>query len=392
MNSMNILNNTSDSLKRKLKEPPEQTNLVGTGDSVQKHQSPSVLDEPTAAGLITPQGKIQGSESGERVETRSGPKSAGNSKGKFSPDGSLALYFLFPLLRYPRVSLAIALAGLFLTAWHFCSFRLLQPVVTTTPIYFLMQVILFILYGHCFSLRRFSRRSFLRTQKTVGQEAAKALVFTMLVFAPMYSVSAVLMMKTYADADRSFQQSAYQKAAELYSKLDALTGGKFYVFRRAQCEEHLGKYQNAADMYSETLVQAPSLGLYTARAKIFDKLGKNDLAQKDRTAAIQLRKTLGDVASAQIFFDNGQSDEALQIYNQMVARQPNSAKNYVLRAKCLYQLKKYSATIEDLNHAIVLYPKFGQAFYIRAEAYEKLGEQNFAKRDRAEAAALGYRH
>jgi hypothetical protein len=39
-----------------------------------------------------------------------------------------------------------------------------------------------------------------------------------------------------------------------------------------------------------------------------------------------------------------------------------------------------------------LYPKFGQAFSIRAEADEKLGEEELAKRDRAKAIALGYRH
>jgi hypothetical protein len=33
-----------------------------------------------------------------------------------------------------------------------------------------------------------------------------------------------------------------------------------------------------------------------------------------------------------------------------------------------------------------------RAFFIRAEAYEKRGEQDFAEQDRAEAAALRYRH
>jgi hypothetical protein len=398
---MKVPNDTSDYLERKLKEPPDKINVVETEDVFQKHQLPSELNKASFADLEARQWKIRASESREGVETpgslkgpksSGGPKSSDNSNGKSSPDVFPAFYFLFPFVRYPRVSLAITLAGLFLIAWNYSCFRFLQFIATTTPIYFPMQAILFVLYGHCFCLGRFSRRSSLRTKKPFGREAAKALVFSMLVFAPMYSVSAVLTVKTLGDADRFFQQGEYQKAAELYGNLDKLMGGDAYTFQRARCEEHLGRYQDAAEIYSEALAHYPSLGLYTARAKTFDKLGKNDLAQKDRSAANQLQKTLGEVASAQVFFDNRQLDEALKIYNQMVAQQPKSAKTYVLRAKCLYDLKKYSAAIEDLNHAIVLYPKFGQAFYIRAEAYEKLGEQDFAKRDRAEAAALRYRH
>lgn len=68
---------------------------------------------------------------------------------------------------------------------------------------------------------------------------------------------------------------------------------------------------------------------------------------------------------------------------------PRMVRAYYLRGDALCKLGEWDRALADLDEAIRLYPRFGEAFANRALAHEAKGEAQKAEADRAEARRLG---
>ncbi|MCL2800846.1 MAG: tetratricopeptide repeat protein [Treponema sp.] len=78
---------------------------------------------------------------------------------------------------------------------------------------------------------------------------------------------------------------------------------------------------------------------------------------------------------------NGDFNNAIISSNQLIRIDPNSAVNYVIRARALYELQEYDRVIADCAQAIRLDRNNAAAFTIRGNAYGQKGEYNRAISD-----------
>jgi Flp pilus assembly protein TadD len=61
------------------------------------------------------------------------------------------------------------------------------------------------------------------------------------------------------------------------------------------------------------------------------------------------------------------------------------------REEARIKLGEYSAALADLNQAINLSPKLGEAYYYRGVANEHIGNSSVAQADKTKAAEFGFK-
>jgi len=77
----------------------------------------------------------------------------------------------------------------------------------------------------------------------------------------------------------------------------------------------------------------------------------------------------------------GDYHNAVLSSNQLIRYDPNSAINYVIRARAYYEMKNYDMTIADCTHAIRIDRNNSAAFVIRGNAHGQKGDLNRAISD-----------
>lgn len=92
---------------------------------------------------------------------------------------------------------------------------------------------------------------------------------------------------------------------------------------------------------------------------------------------------------ATIFHDYKRYDEAIEIYKQAIERGLFNSLIFKSLGVCYEKLKNYHSAIENLKMAISLDDQNGEAYYIRARCYLRIGDLDKANYDSRKAAALG---
>ena len=85
---------------------------------------------------------------------------------------------------------------------------------------------------------------------------------------------------------------------------------------------------------------------------------------------------------------NGNFQQAVHDYTQVIALNPNHAGTYVNRGSAYANLKDYSSAIRDYTQAIALNPNDAMAYDNRGNAYSELKDHSSAIRDYTQAIAL----
>ena len=81
-------------------------------------------------------------------------------------------------------------------------------------------------------------------------------------------------------------------------------------------------------------------------------------------------------------------DEAIAIYDKMIALSPLDEDNYVARGKCYLAKNNFAKALDSFNEAIGLNPDIGLYYELRATVYDRTGKQKEAEKDRQKAAFL----
>ena len=94
-------------------------------------------------------------------------------------------------------------------------------------------------------------------------------------------------------------------------------------------------------------------------------------------------------ARAKAAYDNKNYQEAVTLYNQGIALDPNDAMAYNNRGVAYARLGNHYSAIEDYNQAIKLNPNFAMTYSNRGVAYARLNDLINATKDARKACDLG---
>ncbi|MBX9939045.1 MAG: tetratricopeptide repeat protein [Candidatus Obscuribacterales bacterium] len=81
-------------------------------------------------------------------------------------------------------------------------------------------------------------------------------------------------------------------------------------------------------------------------------------------------------------------EEAIAIYDKMIALSPLDEDNYVARGKCYLAQSNFAKALDSFNEAIALNPDIGLYYELRSTVYDRTGKKKEAESDRNKAALL----
>jgi len=81
------------------------------------------------------------------------------------------------------------------------------------------------------------------------------------------------------------------------------------------------------------------------------------------------------------FLMKGDYENAVNSCNQLIRLDPNTAVNYIIRARAFYELNNFDRTIDDCTQAIRLDRNNSSAYAIRGNAYRQIGNYSRAIED-----------
>ena len=79
-------------------------------------------------------------------------------------------------------------------------------------------------------------------------------------------------------------------------------------------------------------------------------------------------------SSADTFFTNGQFDESIKMWNQVIQLEPQNESNFYKRFRVYLRQQKYKEAISDLSSVLELNPSHENALVQRAKLFVKIGK------------------
>lgn len=138
-------------------------------------------------------------------------------------------------------------------------------------------------------------------------------------------------------------------------------------------------------------VDAENAEMYLTRAKVYESLGKKDLAEKDlkHVLTFDAKNIFAKTGLANFKKRNGDLEGSLKDYNQLLTEKPESLL-YNGRAEVYLKLKKPKEALADIEKSIKIDPKFAQTYVIKSQILSDSGNMKEACANLEKAIALGY--
>lgn len=158
----------------------------------------------------------------------------------------------------------------------------------------------------------------------------------------------------------------------------------------------LGRMEEAVAAFSKAIELQPDYVLaYSRRAKLYVRMGQNDLANADRAAADAkaeaLRQKSADSPQQHRKFADEQAKRdamAIEEYTRLIVREPTSPMFWQARGFAYQQIGQWELAIADYSRAIDLQFPGAQIWFRRAEALMKLDRVDEAIADLTKAIGL----
>ena len=148
--------------------------------------------------------------------------------------------------------------------------------------------------------------------------------------------------------------------------------------------QNLGNDLKAIEILSQAIASIPEDDLhypYNNRALSYRNIGEYEKAIQDFESAIEANPdffkaydNLADLYNTYLYDD----DNALKVYNNLIAQDPSNIQTRNARGKLYNDLGEYEKALQDFSFVLDLYPNFSSSYYNRAITYEAIGEYNRA--------------
>ena len=199
-------------------------------------------------------------------------------------------------------------------------------------------------------------------------------------------------------ADKLLKGGKISDAIKAYSQIiKANPSNSLAYFRRARAYQQSKNYTYAvADLDKFLKLQPTSSSAHAFRAVILQTINKPDLAGIDWSKAIELSHG-GDnsyyYGRALAFYQINSFSKALADLSKFLEvnaeRTPETENRAtILKASCLFELKRYREAIELYDVVIKNNPSLAEAFCNRGVSYQKLGQKKNALEDFSKAVKL----
>ena len=157
--------------------------------------------------------------------------------------------------------------------------------------------------------------------------------------------------------------------AEIGVKLEMLDDAEFLL---ESCVEFEPKYRRARFEYADVLLR---------RHKFQKAFEQANILVQEEPENLRFRSLLG---SATVGL--GRNDEAIAIFDEVLAKEPNQTKVYVTKGHALKTIGKFDAAIASYQQAYFVEPNYGDAFWSLANTkVYKFTDEEIAKMRRQEA-------
>ena len=138
-------------------------------------------------------------------------------------------------------------------------------------------------------------------------------------------------------------------------------------------------------------VEEQNANLYLLRSKVYDNMGKKDLALKDLNYILTFApdNLFAKTGLATLKRRSGDLEGSLADYNKLLAERPESLL-YNGRAEVYVQMKKYKEALADVNKSISIDSKFSQSYVTKAAILFETAKPKEACDNLDKAIALGH--
>ena len=147
--------------------------------------------------------------------------------------------------------------------------------------------------------------------------------------------------------------------------------------------EYGDDYAKAIKAYSEANAKDPSSLVYYRLASCHAALGDFTSAMQAIDGALNIDSTDVDYMSykANIFYNMGQAERAIQEWDNVLTKNPDYAWGYYRRGWFKELIGRNDEAIEDLTMSIVLDPTYAYSYSARGDVYMKQGKRELAEAD-----------
>jgi len=191
-------------------------------------------------------------------------------------------------------------------------------------------------------------------------------------------------------------EKALVVSAEAIRKWPTVT---FFHIYRARILGNLKRYNEALKCCDKAVALVPkSFECQDARAEIYYSMGKTAeaIAACDRAILLNKDDVGGRRLRAKLNRNIGNYDKAVEDMTYVLVAEkgkrigdPSRSRDLEMRGKCYMESKKYQLAVDDFTTLIKVRMGYGEAYRLRAKAYEAMGNKEQAKRDMYKAAATG---
>ncbi|MEM9857649.1 MAG: tetratricopeptide repeat protein [Bacteroidota bacterium] len=204
-------------------------------------------------------------------------------------------------------------------------------------------------------------------------------------------------MDHYELGEKYFEEENYEKAEFHFEKASKIDRGNWKIlYNLARSKEEVGKYDQAIDLYSQSLTINKTVAGHLGRARCYQQ---DDYylegAIIDYSEAIRLRRKGNFDAfygRGRVYMKDGNYYKALADINQAIKIRPEHINAYYHRAIIRSQIRDNRGALSDMNYVIRKREDFRQAHFNRGIIYQRLGAFAKAVNDFNVAIRLGTRH
>ena len=208
------------------------------------------------------------------------------------------------------------------------------------------------------------------------------------------SISQDYASQLYTSAASAYESGDYEKAIEIYSKIDPKTSES--ALGIAGSYQSMGNTDKAIEYYNAAMVMSPNnpdIAYYLAsiyannnNLEQADKYTKYALSKnpshsmaKELAEYIASQKTSALLEEAVKIYEDEKYPEAIALFDKIIAMDASNANIYYYRALSYDAVKDYQKAISDYENVIKLEPNMTIAYYSIAVDYDNLEKYDSAK-------------
>ncbi len=179
-------------------------------------------------------------------------------------------------------------------------------------------------------------------------------------------------------------QAEWKKATALNDQMiNKFPDKPLPLMRRIALDQQRGNKEKALKEFQEATQRFPdNIAIWTAEAKFYHNLGKNEAAENAYKSALahapEKAKNQVKGQLANFYFDTRQFQKAKDLMEQILAQAPKNGLARLVKAKFFLKDKKVADSLNILSELVKQFPSLDEPFFVKAKAHMMVGEREMA--------------